>query len=126
MKTRIFMAIAGMTTLLCGWAMTGFCDDTRHHMLSLIYSDIVEEYIEKCEARARWLDSDNTILREAALRAKVECTYLQANRNILVKYLAEKVVPLNLHAVGSQLNRKFADSGHATDVFAERTDEPDG
>ena len=95
MKSRLFIMIIGTAFLVCNGALNGFCGDVKNVKPLLNYGTFIDDYAQKCEAKAALLDSGSVNIRKDAMRATIKGTYLRHNRANLVKYLMEKEAPLN-------------------------------
>jgi hypothetical protein len=118
MKRKVLIAIVGTLFLVCGGALTGLCGETDNVSPSLIYGAFVDNYIQKCEAKARLLDSGSLNIRKSAIRATLKGAFLQSNRTTMVKHLMEKKVPFNAHRIEYHLTRKYTASVQPQEVYA--------
>ena len=118
MKSRLTIAIVGTILLVLGGALTGLCEEADHAKSSLIYGAFVDNYIQKCEAKAELLDSGSFNIRRSAMQATVKGAFIQSNRASLIKYLKENNVPLNVDRIQYHLNQKFAQSVYGQNVYA--------
>jgi len=118
MKHKVMIAIAGTLFLVLGGALGGFCGEADDDRLPQIYGAFVDDYIQKCEAKAEMLDSRSLNIREDAMLATVKGAYAQSNRSGMIKHLIENKVPLNAGRINYQLNQKVAESVHPQQVYA--------
>ena len=118
MKSKLFIAIAGTLFLLFGWTLTGLCGEAATTDSAQAYGTFVDDYIDKCEAKADLLDSSSVNIRKIAIRAIVKGGFVQSNRDQVIEYLTAKKVPLNAHRVQFHLNQLFAQSVHPEEVYA--------
>jgi len=118
MKSKVMIAIVGTLFLVFGGALGGFCGEANDARLPQIYGGFVDDYIQKCEAKAEMLDSRSLNIREDAMWATVKGAYAQSNRSSMIKHLMENKVPLNAARIEHQLNQKFAESVHPQQVYA--------
>ena len=116
MKRKVLIAIVGTLFLLFGGSLAGFCGETDVDP-SLIYGVFVDNYIQKCEAKAEMLNSGSLNIRKSAMRATVKGAFVKSNRTFMVDYLIEKDVPFNADRVEYHLNQKFAESVHPQKVY---------
>ncbi len=79
--------------LECGWVVQHKDGETDDDMLSRIYGTFVDNYIEKCEAKAELLDTGDSKIRESAMRAKVKAGFMRSNRTLPINHLIEKMRP---------------------------------
>ncbi len=94
MKRKVLIAIVGTLFFVCGGALSGLCGETNDAGSSLIYGAFVDNYIQKCDAKAGMLDSDSLNIRKDAVRPTLKGAFVQSNRTIMIQYLMEKNVPL--------------------------------
>ena len=118
MKRKVMIAIVGTLFLVLGVTLGGLCEETDNARLSLIYGAFVDNYIQKCEAKAEMLDSKSLNIRENAMRATIKGAFVQSNRPSMIKYLMDKNVPLNAERIKYHLNRKFTESVHPRQTYA--------
>ena len=104
--------------LECGWVVQHIDDETVDDTLSRIYGTFVDNYIQKCGAKAELLDSSDYNIRRSAMRAKVKAGFMRSNRALLIKYLIEKNAPLKAYRIEYHLNWKYAESVNPQDVYA--------
>ncbi len=117
MKRNVLIAIVGTLFLVCGGALTGFCDEANDARRAGIYGAFVDNYIQKCEAKADLLDSSSLNIRRSAMRATVKGAYIQANRTEIVAYLMKENTPLHADRIEYHLNRKYAESIFPQEVY---------
>ena len=118
MKRKALITIVASLILVCGWTLNGLGSEPEGANLSFIYGAFVDNYIQKCVAKAEMLDSGSVQIRKNALRATVKGAYLQSNRAGMIAYLMEKNAPLNADRIAYHLNRKYADSVFPREVYA--------
>jgi len=118
MERKLVIAIVGTIFLVFGGALAGLCGEIDDVNPSLIYGAFVDNYIQKCEAKAEMLDSGSFNIRKGAMQATVKGAFMQSNRTSLVKYLMEQKVPFNVHRVQYHLNQKLAQSVYLQNVYA--------
>jgi hypothetical protein len=118
MKRKVMIAIVGTLFLVCGWALAGLSGETEDYRLSRTYGTFVDNYIQKCEAKAELLDSGSLNIRKSAMRATVKGGFMQSNRTSMITYLKAKNAPLNADRIAYHLNRKYAKSVHPQEVYA--------
>ena len=123
MKSNLIIAIVGTMVLVFGGVLTGLCGESEDVKSSLIYGAFVDNYIQKCSAKAEMLDSGSLNIRKSAMRATIKAAFLQSNRATMVDYLKENNVPLNRDRIEYHLNQKFAASVHPQMVYAALTEE---
>ena len=117
MKRNVLIVIVGTLFLVCGGALTGFCDEVNDARRAGAYGAFVDNYIQKCEAKADLLDSSSLNIRRSAMRATVKGAYIQANRAEIVAYLMEENAPLHADRIEYHLNRKYAESIFPQEVY---------
>jgi hypothetical protein len=118
MKRKVLIAIVGTLFVVFGGALTGMCDETEDVRLSKIYGAYVDNYIQKCEAKAEMLDSGSLNIRQSAIQATVKGAFIQSNRTNMIKYLMAENTPLNADRIEYHLNQKYAESVYPQDVYA--------
>jgi hypothetical protein len=118
MKRNLIIVIVGAMFLVLGGALTGLCGEAEDARSSLIYGAFVDNYVQKCEAKAEMLDSGSFNIRRSAMQATVKGAFIQSNRDSMIKYLKENNVPLNVHRIQYHLNQKFAQSVYHQNVYA--------
>jgi len=118
MKRKVLIAIVGTLFVVFGGALAGLCDEAEDHRLSKIYGAFVDNYIQKCEAKAEMLDSSSLNIRQSAIRATVKGAFIQSNRTIMIKHLMAENAPLNAHRIEYHLNQKYVESVYPQDVYA--------
>ena len=114
MKHKVMIAIVGTLFLVFGGALAGLCGETD----DVSYGTFVDNYIQKCEAKAEMLDSRSLNIRKSAMRATLKGAFIQSNRTTMIKHLMEKNVPLNVHRIQYHLNQMFNESVHPQKVYA--------
>lgn len=117
MKRKVLITIVGTLFLVCGGALTGFCDEAEDARRTAIYGAFVDNYIQKCEAKAGMLDSSSLNIRQSAVRATVKGAFLQSNRTDMISYLLEKKAPLNVDRIVYHLNQRYAESVYPQEVY---------
>jgi hypothetical protein len=117
MKRKVLIAIVGCLFVVFGAAASGLCDETQDVELTKIYGTFVDDYIQKCEAKAEMLDSGSLNIRKSAMRATVKGAYMQAHRTALVSYLVKERAPLNADRIAYHLNLKYAESAFPREVY---------
>jgi len=118
MKSKVIIAIVGTMILVCGWTLSGLCGEAENDRESFIYGAFVDNYIQKCEAKAALLNSGSPNIRESAIRATVKGAFIQSNRTTMIKHLMAENAPLNADRVAYHLNRKYAESVYPQEVYA--------
>jgi len=118
MTRKVLIVIVGAMVLVSGGALSGFCGDQHDMGKSSIYGALVDDYIQKCEAKAAMLNSRSSNIRESAIRATVKGAYLQSNRTTIISYLMAENAPLNADRVVYHLNQKYAQSVYPQEVYA--------
>ena len=118
MKRNLIIAIVGTLFLVVGLASVGMCEDTNDVNSALVYGAFVDNYIQKCEAKAVMLDSSSLHIRKSALRATVKGAFIQANRTRIVNQLVQEKAPMNTANIEYHLNQMYADSVDFHDVYA--------
>lgn len=118
MKRNLIIAIIGTMFLVFGGALTGLCGEIEDARSSLIYGAFVDNYVQKCEAKAEMLDSGSSNIRRNAMQATVKGAFIQSNRDAMIQYLKENNVPLNVDRIQYHLNQKFAQSVYHQNVYA--------
>ena len=118
MKRKALITIVGTLILVCGWALTGVCEEPEDANRSIIYGAFVDNYIQKCAAKAEMLDSGSVQIRKDALRATVKGAYMQSNRTGMIDYLMANNAPLNADRIAYHLNRKYAETVFPQEVYA--------
>ena len=113
MKHKVMIAIVGTLFLVFGGALAGLCGETDDARFSLTYGAFVDNYIQKCEAKAEMLDSRSLNIRKSAMRSTLKGAFIQSNRTTMIKHLMEKNVPLNVPRIQYHL-----DSVHPQKVYA--------
>ena len=93
MKRKAMIAIVGTLLVVFGGALNGFCDEAVGARQAVIYGAFVDNYIQKCEAKAEMLDSGSVHIRQDAIRATVKGAFLQSNRTDMISYLMVKKGP---------------------------------
>lgn len=117
MKCKAMIAIVGTLFLVFGGALSGFCDEADNTRRVVIYGEFVDDYIQKCAAKAEMLDSSSLNVRQSAVRATVKGAYIQANRTEIVNYLMEENARFNADRIEYQINRKYAESAFPQEVY---------
>jgi hypothetical protein len=118
MKRKAMIAIVGTLLVVFGGALAGMCDETEDVRLSQIYGAFVDNYIQKCEAKAEMLDSGSLNIRQSAIRATVKGAFVQSNRTTMIKYLMAENTPLNADRIEYHLNQRYAESVYPREVYA--------
>jgi hypothetical protein len=118
MQHKVLIAIVGSLLVVLGGALGGFCGEADDGRLQQLYGTFVDDYIQKCEAKAEMLDSSSLNIREDAMRATVKGAFAQSNRLGMIRHLVEKKVPLNAERIKYHLNRIFAESVQPQEVYA--------
>lgn len=118
MKRTAMIAIVGTLLVVFGGALAGMCDETEDIRFSKIYGAFVDNYIQKCEAKAEMLDSGSLNIRKSAMRATVKGAFVQANRTTIIKNLMEEKAPLNIDRIEYHLNQMYAQSVYPQEVYA--------
>jgi hypothetical protein len=118
MKNKLFITIAGTLFLVFGWTLTGLCGEAATTDSAEAYGTFVDDYIDKCEAKADLLDSSSINIRKIAMRATVKGGFVKSNRDQMIEYLATNKVPLNIHRIEFHLNQMFARSVNPEQVYA--------
>ena len=118
MKGKAMIVFVGTLFLVCGGALTGLCGEMETANPSTIYGVFVDNYIQKCEAKADMLESGSLNIRKSAMQATIKGAFLESNRNAMVDYLMENNVPLNAHRIEYHLNMKYAESVLPQQVYA--------
>ena len=118
MKSRLIIAIVGTFLLVLGGALTGLCGEADNAGSSLIYGAFVDNYIQKCAAKAELLDSGSFNIRRSAMQATVKGAFIQSNRTSMIEYLKDNNVPLNVDRIQYHLNQQFAQSVYGQHVYA--------
>jgi hypothetical protein len=118
MKRKAMIAIVGTLLVVFGGAMAGMCGETEDASLSKIYGAFVDNYIQKCEAKAEMLDSGSLNIRQGAIRATVKGAFIESNRTTMIKYLMAENTPLNADRIEYHLNQKYAESVYPQEVYA--------
>ena len=118
MKRKAMIAIVGTLLVVFGGALAGMCDETEDGRLSQIYGAFVDNYIQKCEAKAEMLDSGSLNIRQSAIRATVKGAFVQSNRTTMIKYLMAENTPLNADRIEYHLNQRYAESVFPQEVYA--------
>lgn len=118
MKSNVIIAIVGTMVLVSGMALSGLCGEAENVQESFIYGALVDNYIQKCEAKAAMLNSGSPNIRESAIRATVKGAFIQSNRTTMIKHLMAENAPLNADRVAYHLNRKYAESVYPQEVYA--------
>ena len=118
MKRNVLIVIVGTLFVVFGGALAGLCDETGDLSRSQIYGAFVDNYIQKCEAKAEMLDSSSLNIRQSAIRATVKGAFIQSNRTIMIKHLMAENAPLNAHRIEYHLNQKYVESVYPQDVYA--------
>ena len=118
MKRKAMIAIVGTLLVVFGGALAGMCEEAEDVRLSKIYGAFVDNYIQKCEAKAEMLDSGSLNIRQSAIRATVKGAFVQSNRTTMIKYLMAEKAPLNAHRIEYHLNQRYAESVYPREVYA--------
>jgi hypothetical protein len=118
MKSKVIIAIVGTMVLVSGMALSGLCGEAENVQDAFIYGALVDNYIQKCEAKAAMLNSGSSNIRESAIRATVKGAFIQSNRTTMIKHLMAENAPLNADRVAYCLNRKYAESVYPQEVYA--------
>jgi hypothetical protein len=103
--------------LECGWLVPHMDGETVDDTLLRIYGTFVDNYINKCEAKAEHLDSGDHKIHRRAMRAKVKAEFMQSYRTLLINHLAEENVPFKSYLIEYHLNWKYAELVRPQDVF---------
>ena len=123
MKHKVMIAIVGTLFLVCGGALAGLCGETNDVRTSLIYGAYVDNYIQKCKAKAKFLDSRSYNIRKSATRATLKGAFLQSNRTAMITYLIKKDVPFNDQRIAYHLTLNFTESVHPQKIYAMLSEE---
>jgi len=118
MKSKVIIAIVGTMVLVSGMALSGLCGDPEGVQESFLYGAFVDNYIQKCEAKAAMLNSGSPNIRESAIRATVKGAFIQSNRTTMIKHLMAEKAPLNADRVAYRLNRLYTESVYPQEVYA--------
>ena len=118
MKCKVLIAMVGALFLVCGGPLAGMCDEAENISPSLIYGAYVDKYIDKCEAKAKLLDSGSYNIRKNAMRATLKGAFLQSNRAAMIAYLMESEAPFNAHRIEYHLTGKFTESVDPRKLYA--------
>ena len=118
MKIKVIIAIVGAMVLVFGIALSGQCGEVEGVQESFLYGALVDNYIQKCEAKATMLNSGSPNIRESAIRATVKGAFIQSNRTAMIKHLMAEKAPLNADRVAYRLNRLYAESVYPQEVYA--------
>ena len=118
MKRKAMIAIVGTLLVVFGGALAGMCEEAEDVRLSKIYGAFVDNYIQKCEAKAEMLDSGSLNIRQSAIRATVKGAFVQSNRTTMIKYLMAENTPLNADRIEYHLNQRYAESVYPQEVYA--------
>lgn len=118
MKSKVIIVIVGTMVLVCGLALSGLCGEAENVREAYIYGAFVDNYIQKCEAKAALLNSGSPDIRESAIRATVKGAFMQTNRSTMIEQLMAENAPLNADRVAYHLNRKYAESVYPQEVYA--------
>ena len=119
MQGNVSSELVGSHFLLeCGWVVQHIDGETVDDTFSRIYGTFVDNYIEKCEAKAELLDSGDDKMRQSAMRAKVKAGFMRSNRTLLINHLIEKNAPFKTYRIEYHLNWKYAESVNPQDVYA--------
>ena len=117
MKRKVLIAIIGTLVFIAGTALSGMCEEVEGARKSILYGAFVDNYIQKCQAKADMLDSSSTHIRKDAIRATVKGAFIQSNRESMVKYLMAKNAPLNADRIEYHLNQKYAEVVFPQEVY---------
>jgi hypothetical protein len=117
MKRKAMIAIVGTLLVVFGGALNGFCDEAAGARQAVIYGAFVDNYIQKCEAKAEMLDSGSVHIRQDAIRATVKGAFLQSNRTDMISYLMVKKAPLNADRIAYYLNQRYAESVYPQETY---------
>lgn len=118
MQVEMMSSMIGSHLFLeCGWVLACKDGETDDDMLSRIYGIFVDNYIQKCEAKAELLNINDSIIHRKAMRAKVKADFMQSNRTTLITYLIKKNVSFKAHCIEYHLNRQYAESLRPHDVY---------
>ena len=116
--------IVGTHILLeCGWVSAAIEGETVDDTLARIYGTVVDNYIDKCEAKAALQPSGRPETHRSAMRAKVKAGYMKSNRAALIKALIEKNASLKAHSIEYHLNWMYAEFLQPQDVYTALFDE---
>ena len=118
MKRIILIAIVGTFFMVSGWTLTGVCGVNEDANPSLIYGAFLDEYVQKCEAKAKLLDSGSFNIRKNAMKSTLKGALIKSNRDTMIDYLVEKKVPHNIDRVEYHLTRKYTESVHPQKLYA--------
>jgi len=118
MKRKVLIVVVGTLFLVCGWSLAGLCGETDDVSSSLIYGASVDTYIQKCEAKAKFMNSGSLNIRKSAMRSTVKGAFIQSNRTAMIEYLMEKNVPFNVHRIEYHLTQKYSESVHPQEIYA--------
>jgi hypothetical protein len=117
MKRKVLIAIVGSLFMVFAAAASGLCDGPQDAERARIYGTVVDNYIQKCEAKAEMLDSGSLTIRKSAMRATVKGAYLRAHRTALVNHLVAAQAPLNADRIAYHLNMQYAQSFFSREVY---------
>ena len=119
MKGNVMSQLVGTHLFLeSGWVLAHLDGETVDDTLSRIYGTFVDNFIQKCEAKAEQRNSGNPKIRRSAMRAKVKADFMHSNRTALIAYLISQNVPWKAYRIEYHLNRKYAESVNPQDVYA--------
>ena len=104
--------------LECGWVSACIEGEAVDDTLSRIYGTFVDNYIQKCEAKAALQDSSTPEIQRSAQRAKVKAGFMKTNRATLINALIEKSPPLKAYRIEYHLNWMYAESLQPDDVYS--------
>ena len=118
MKRNIIIVLIGTLFFVFGGALAGFCGEAENGSSPLTYSAFVDNYIQKCNGKADFLDSGSLNIRVSAMRATLKGAFMQSNRIAMIDYLMEKDVPMNADRIEYHLTRKYTESVHPQEAYA--------
>lgn len=123
MKRKALIVVVGILFFICGGSLAGLCGEADNVSHSLIYGAIVDNYIQKCKAKAKFLDSRSYNIRKSATRATLKGAFLQSNRTAMITYLIKKDVPFNDQRIAYHLTLNFTESVHPQKIYAMLSEE---
>ena len=119
MEGNVMSQLVGTHVFLeSGWVLAHLDGETVDDTLSRIYGTFVDNFVQKCEAKAELRNSGNPKIRRSAMRAKVKADFMHSNRTALIAYLISQNVPWKAYRIEYHLNRKYAESVNPQDVYA--------
>jgi hypothetical protein len=119
MKKRFYIFVLMYALVAVIWAGPGVSQTGGDIDSAEVYAAIIDDAINKCQAKSVLLDSGSYHIRRIAVRSSLKSAYFEAHKDELVAYLMANNISLNKNRVQYHLNRQFYNKVRPNDVYAE-------